>query len=445
MQVTSIDKGIRILDIDWYTTPECRYIQNYGPLIIKIIDRIKVLKSRRLSLKGKALVLNTLVLSKLWYIAAVLPLFTHSENTPHPTHPVNYLTEINNIIKDYLWNRNPEAPPPLSREILQKPRNSGGLGLLNVARQSIALRAKQWNQVLDQTTQESPGTRLARYFLANRVNALPTCTRIAFLSRHGETVPPINRHRGPFLNVNKGYRDIADVIRNHPTLIENPAVQVTCKLAYKKLCSRDTATVRGDERWASLGYSLPAWQNGWQALNINFHQDILWKVRHIILNRYYERNVQRTLEVPSANCKYCMDRSRSIVFDTHIHSLYHCPQAQRAWEQIHPIIDKANVPTQRNHLVIGIPGKNNKSKIVNTIVIATLYKIWRARYEYKYNKKIIPHTAVVRDAIKEVKKAIDRHLNVYVRKDAVRDFETSVMVPELFTLNEHKTAIVYYF
>ena len=247
------------------------------------------------------------------------------------------------------------------------------------------------------------------------------------------------------MNVNKGYRDIADVIRNHPSLIENPAVPVTCKLAYKKLCSRDPATVRGDEGWASLGYPLSAWQNGWQALNFNVNQDILWKVRHTILNRHHERNVERTLEIPSAACKYCMDKLRSMVFDTHTHSLYHCPQAQRAWDQIHPIINRVHVPTQQKHLLIGIPGKNNKTKIVNTIVIATLYNIWKARYEYKYNKILIPHTAVVRNAINEVKKAIDSHLNVFVRKDAVRAFETSVMVPELFTLNDHKTSIVYHF
>ena len=134
-----------------------------------------------------------------------------------------------------------------------------------------------------------------------------------------------------------------------------------------------------------------------------------------------------------------------MVFDSHTHSLYDCPQALRVWEQIHPIIDRIYAPAQTNHLVIGIPGKNNKAKIVNTIVIATLYNIWKARYEYKYDKKLIPHTAVVRNAIKEVKKAIASHLNVFVRREAVREFETSIMVPELFTLNVHKTAIVYHF
>ena len=91
-------------------------------------NNVKLQNQRHLSLKGNTIIINTILLSKLWYVCSVFPL------------PKNLIPEINKIIFKFLWNN--KNPEPIARETLFLPRERGGLGILVPSIESQALRIK---------------------------------------------------------------------------------------------------------------------------------------------------------------------------------------------------------------------------------------------------------------------------------------------------------------
>ena len=75
-----------------------------------------MLHSRKLTLYQRALYANSCMLSKIWYLSHVYPL------------TLFFAKEINKTIFPYIWNGNYE---PISRITLFRPKNEGGLGILN--------------------------------------------------------------------------------------------------------------------------------------------------------------------------------------------------------------------------------------------------------------------------------------------------------------------------
>ena len=75
-----------------------------------------MLRNRRLTLFQRATYANSCMLSKIWYIAHIYPL------------PLNYAKEINKIIFLYIWNGGYE---PVRRATVFRPKNEGGLGIIN--------------------------------------------------------------------------------------------------------------------------------------------------------------------------------------------------------------------------------------------------------------------------------------------------------------------------
>ena len=76
-------------------------------------------KARTLSLRGKALVINTCMVSRTVYTASVFPM------------PTETLTEINKVIWPFLWNNSPDLVP---REQATRPLSDseGGLGKVDI-------------------------------------------------------------------------------------------------------------------------------------------------------------------------------------------------------------------------------------------------------------------------------------------------------------------------
>ena len=93
----------------------------------------KIQSQRNLSLKGKTIVINALISSKLWFIANVFPI------------PKDLIPEINKIIFGYLWKRS--AAEPIAWETLFLPRDRGGLRILVPLIQGQALRIKYLMQL----------------------------------------------------------------------------------------------------------------------------------------------------------------------------------------------------------------------------------------------------------------------------------------------------------
>ena len=127
------DEFVRILGVHFNNDYEHTKYFNIQSCIRKMEECTKTQSQRNLSLKGKTIVINTLISSKLWFIANVFPI--HQDLRP----------EINKIIFGYLWKWS--AAKPIARETLFLPRDRGGLRILVPLIQGQALRIKYLTQL----------------------------------------------------------------------------------------------------------------------------------------------------------------------------------------------------------------------------------------------------------------------------------------------------------
>ena len=115
----------KILGIIFTPDPLVNQKLNWEKIRKEIKSRACLLSARSLSLKGKAQIVNTMLLSKAWTVGRVYP----------PTNDV--IRKINKIIFGYIWNKKHE---PIARESLFQPLQKGGIGLLSLEIQCAAMQ-----------------------------------------------------------------------------------------------------------------------------------------------------------------------------------------------------------------------------------------------------------------------------------------------------------------
>ena len=152
----NIKEYVKILGIHFNNDIEETKRYNIKKCIQKMENHAKIQNQRHLSLKGKTIIINTILLSKLWYVGNVFPI------------PKDLLPEINKIIFQFLWNN--KNPEPIARETLFLPRERRGLGILVPSIQSQALRTKFPLQ-LGKENNTNIWTYLGRYWVASKIHS----------------------------------------------------------------------------------------------------------------------------------------------------------------------------------------------------------------------------------------------------------------------------------
>ena len=117
-----ITEGIAVLGVR-FRNRDAIYT-SFSKKVDKLERRISTWSSRSLSLKGKVMIINTIGLSSLTYLASILQI------------PSEVLKRINSIIFKFLWSTKNEL---VKREIIYQPCDNGGLGLVNMHNKSQAL------------------------------------------------------------------------------------------------------------------------------------------------------------------------------------------------------------------------------------------------------------------------------------------------------------------
>ena len=114
----------------WVTDNEelCNEL-NYSSIIEKCKTLIKMWQNRGLSIMGKTMVINSLIVSRFVYRLMVLRKM-----------PKQYLSTLQSVISNFLWN-NGKAKIPWG--VLTLPSKLGGISLVNIKLKDIALKV-QW-------------------------------------------------------------------------------------------------------------------------------------------------------------------------------------------------------------------------------------------------------------------------------------------------------------
>ena len=150
------DTGIEILGLLFFTD----YVRTRNANWIVLLDIIRQdltrFKERKLSLLGKILVLNSVILAKVWYKASVLPLSRPDQRV------------LETLLFDFLWDGKPD---PIQRRTVYLPKDKGGLGLKHPLYQQQSLQLKFIYDVV-RPHLHFPWLQLARYYMGRTLALL---------------------------------------------------------------------------------------------------------------------------------------------------------------------------------------------------------------------------------------------------------------------------------
>ena len=132
---------VKILGI--YFTKDLRTtgIYNWNICLSQIEKQTQQLSRRHLSLRGKAILLNSLILSKITFLSNVFPISTTLQQ------------KIESIIFKHIWQFH--KTEPIARKTLFLPKHQGGIGLIHPQYHSLAMRLKHFLKLKEKTNQET--------------------------------------------------------------------------------------------------------------------------------------------------------------------------------------------------------------------------------------------------------------------------------------------------
>ena len=103
---------IDILGIHFSEDLNDTILVNWQKTLTKMEKHIQKLMTRQLSLYGKSIIINTLILAKTTFLSNIFPI------------PEKIIQEIHTNIFQYLWQN--KTPEPIARKTLFLPKDKGG-------------------------------------------------------------------------------------------------------------------------------------------------------------------------------------------------------------------------------------------------------------------------------------------------------------------------------
>ena len=152
LDVEVITGPVKILGLYIGDPVECEK-ENWNCRVDKCLKLLNMWKMRGLTLKGKVLVVNSLIISSMVYTL----------NLSHL--PIWVKSRLKEAVVDFIWSGN---RPRIKYDVLITSVKSGGLGLLDIERMKCALRCKYIKKIFDIEHPLNPVTRsLLLYNLNN--------------------------------------------------------------------------------------------------------------------------------------------------------------------------------------------------------------------------------------------------------------------------------------
>ena len=147
-------EGLKILGVIFFRDPLKTANATWNEIIQKIQNRAAFLSSRRLSFQGKRTIINSLLLSRGWHVATVIPALK------------KHVEQIEDVIFKYMFsNKLPHKP---KEEVFTLLLQHGGVSLKNFQLQQNSLRLNRYRLILD-PTKNAPWIRLLRLYSAAEI------------------------------------------------------------------------------------------------------------------------------------------------------------------------------------------------------------------------------------------------------------------------------------
>ena len=141
IKITVSEDFVKIFGIYFTKDLQTTSTSNWNRCLTKIKKQTQQLSRRHLSLRRKAILLNSLILSKVAFLSNVFPIPTTSQQ------------KIENIIFKHIWQFH--KTEPIARKTLFLPKHQGGIGLIHPQHHSLPMRLKHFLKLKEKTNQET--------------------------------------------------------------------------------------------------------------------------------------------------------------------------------------------------------------------------------------------------------------------------------------------------
>ena len=141
IKITDSEDFVKTLGIYFIKNLQTTSTCNWNRCLTIIKKQIQQLSRRHLSLRGKAILLNSLILSKVTFLNNVFPITTTLQR------------KIENIIFKHIWQFH--KTEPIARKTLFLPKHQEGIGLIHPQHHSLPIRLKHFLKLKEKTNQES--------------------------------------------------------------------------------------------------------------------------------------------------------------------------------------------------------------------------------------------------------------------------------------------------
>ena len=306
----------------------------------KICNRIKLIKMRRYTLYQKGCLVNSILLSKVWYTAHVYPL------------TMEVTKRINKETFRFIWNSNRDF---MKREVLYNPKENGGINLINLFTKAQSIFLSTTLKMLINSETDT----LIQYYMKGKVSKYITITNSIQESRTSTV-----------------YYEYA--INSLKTIHKVPNFpNVTSKEIYRELRSISQPRVENV-------YPMKKWNEIWKNLNFKYinikERNIMYRFLHEILpnnKRLYEMKIKN-----SPNCIYCQ------VIDTNMHKFFYCNKIKKAAILLKKILEHiSNMKLQymEKLLYLELPNVQRKAKNAMKLVVCSYVScIWKNRENLEF-------------------------------------------------------------
>ena len=333
-------------------------------MVTKLIAKLNYLRYRRLSLRGMAIILNTVALSKIWFIASLLQL------------PKWALKQIEKHIYAFVWEN--KGMEPIQRKTLYLPTDQGGLGILHPLLQCQALTIKYFLFITDQNKQIT-WLQFARYWMSLRLAKYdPNWSFLKSNStpKYNGTDPPIH------------YQEMEQSFTRHKSQL----LKQTNKTGFYSIVSLRTEyhkqhNITSQSKWDTTFNSKLPWKKLWthtyQSHARGKTDDTIFRILHNSYPKGAKMKYNRQKGNLGPNCKYCITQGKTKL-ETTSHVFAACSFATKIWQQYKIIYTtlQPNTPFRYENIVLTInltlhPTPKPTCKLLLTVTSFILTELWQ--------------------------------------------------------------------
>ena len=339
--------------------------QNWNKTTEKLEKKLEIWSSRKLSIKGRAVLIKTYALATIIYLAT----------TFRP--PRDIITRINKAIFKFLWQGRTEL---INRTTMCMTQGEGGLGIPNIDERITAIRTKPIKTITDKNNL-SLWITWPRYYIGTSLSTIKT--EWNFLRDN-------NKPRADPNNVPKWYKEMAKVIKENKTTFETwNQQQITSKNIYDNI--RTIETPKAEERWQRVYQGKidfkETWKNIWKTPNTNTEKEIIWKTTHRVLVTK-ELLTKWKIKNMNAKCPFCNETE-----DIN-HALIKCKRIQHLWKEVQKILNKIQDRTYPVNLMEIVfmqtsPTDEVAKMLTRYITTVAIAVIWENRNRKVYHNEEI--------------------------------------------------------